>query len=228
MSTIDDDTSTVASSQNNLSFHLSQEDSLYAQAVAVKALTEAWINERNAPELLTYKRRLVESLLDKIREKMDTVLDTVNVDPKDKFIQLVYETEVERVRYTVKSYLRTRLSKIERFTLQLLRSPNYEEIISPQEIIYARSYQELLESSNHEAFIKLMPPSQQRQDEVNGEISMVVTPNLEAPVFCRVLQDTQRIDLSVNETVDFDKGDIVLLRYRVIKDLLADGLVELI
>ncbi|KAL0086055.1 hypothetical protein J3Q64DRAFT_1487747 [Phycomyces blakesleeanus] len=240
MSVIEDDTSTVNSSQNNLSFHLSQEDSLYAQAVAVSqlnenydddqvtALTHAWINERNSPELLKYKRRLVESLLDKLREKIDNVLDSTTVDAKNMFVSVVYETEVERVRYLIKSYLRARLFKIEKFALHLLRLPDYEDIMSPQEIVYARSYQELLDGSNHEAFVRLLPPSQHKQDEMSGELSMIVTPNLEAPVFCRFLKDGQRVVLSMTEMVDYEKGDIVLLRYRSVKDLLEEGTVELI
>ncbi|KAI9033586.1 hypothetical protein CLU79DRAFT_841507 [Phycomyces nitens] len=239
MSVIEDDTSTVNSSQNNLSFHLSQEDSLYAQAVAVSQLTEhydddqvnalthAWINERNSPELLKYKRRLVESLLDKLREKIDS-LDSTTVDAKNMFISVVYETEVERIRYLIKSYLRVRLFKIEKFALHLLRLPDYEDIMSPQEIIYARSYQELMDGSNHEAFVRMLPPSQHKQDEISGEFSMIVTPNMEAPVFCRFLKDGQRVVLSMTEMVEYEKGDIVLLRYRSIKELLEEGTVELI
>ncbi|KAG0168477.1 hypothetical protein DFQ28_011571 [Apophysomyces sp. BC1034] len=173
----------------DLSFNISQNDALFAQAGtryfssdAVADLTQAWIDERSAPELLPYKRFLVESLIDQLEDQ------------------------------------------IEKFALELLRKPNFDQIMSRQEIDYARRYQELIEEHNHESFLKLLPQTQHKQDERIGDIDMVVTCNMDAPVFCRFLETIGEVILDrAGDNIYFDKGEIYLVRYGDIKKYLEAG-----
>lgn len=68
-------------------------------------------------------------------------------------------------------------------------------MLSSQEIVYARRYQELIESHNHDSFLHQLPLSQHRQDEVSGDMNMVVEPNFDAPVFCKALVTVGHVDI---------------------------------
>ncbi|KAI8390965.1 uncharacterized protein BYT42DRAFT_542599 [Radiomyces spectabilis] len=231
------DLSQTQSQPKDLSFNISQDDRLFAQAGKdpirydrdnpVLMITQAWIDERNAPELLPYKRHIVETLIELLEQQTEMVMEDMSSTVENKFISMVYQTEIERIKYLVKSYLRTRLHKIEKFTLQLLRTSGYDLIMSPQEIIYARRYQELLEAHNHESFLHLLPRSQHRQDESHGGLNMVTTADMEAPVFCRVMENVGQVSLG-GESQLLEKGEIYIVRYSDIKHLVQDGRLQLI
>ncbi|KAI9312896.1 hypothetical protein BX666DRAFT_782096 [Dichotomocladium elegans] len=198
-------------------------------ADTIADLTQAWINERCAPELLPYRRYLVEPLIKSVEDQTETVMDTMVVNPQHKFISMLYQNEIERIKFVIRSYLRTRLAKIERCTLEILRKPDYDAILSPQEIAYARRYKELMESHNHESFLHLLPTSQHKQDEKLIDLDMVVTANLEAPVFIRVKEQCGPVELDRNEEpMMLEKDDIYILRYNAIRTLLLAGKVDLV
>ncbi|ORX46805.1 GINS complex, Sld5 component [Hesseltinella vesiculosa] len=219
------------------SFSMTQANALHARLSDdalednVLELTKVWMNERNAPELLPYRKQLVDFLIERIEDQAGLVMDHMSSNLENKFISMLFQTEMERIRYLIKSYLRTRLHKIEKYTLELLRRPDYQELMSAQEIAYARRYQELLETYNHDSFLHHLPPTQHKQDEMHGDLNMVVTANLEAPVFCRVLDDVGVHQWMVNDTeesTEMDKGGTYIIRYRAIKELLQEGRVQLI
>ncbi|ORY94983.1 hypothetical protein BCR43DRAFT_476917 [Syncephalastrum racemosum] len=193
-------------------------------------LEHIWMNERGAPELLPFRADIVDSMKDLIEEQTDRILDMEVSNPDENFYSMIYQTEIERLKFLLKSYLRTRLFKIEKFALWLLRQDNAAHIMSPHELEYARSYQTLLETHHHETFAHMLPHTQQKQDEEMGDISMVVTPNLEAPVFVKALDATGPLHIAGpdEEDVSLEKGDIYLLRYSAVKQLLSDRLVRLI
>ncbi|KAI8067761.1 hypothetical protein BC940DRAFT_273699 [Gongronella butleri] len=197
----------------------------------ILALTRVWMNERHAPELLPYHKHLVDALIEKTEDQAGLVMDHMSSNLENKFVSMLYQTEIERIRYLIKSYLRTRLHKIETYTLELLRRPDLQDIMSEQEIAFARRYQELVEAYNHDSFLHHLPPTQHKQDERTDELDMVVTANLEAPVFCRVLEDIGTVQWMVDdteETTELDKGNTFIIRYQAIKDLLQEGRVQLI
>ncbi|CEG79257.1 hypothetical protein RMATCC62417_13743 [Rhizopus microsporus] len=151
----------------------------------------------------------------------------INTDTESRFIQMIQQTEIERIKYLLRSYLRTRLFKIEKFSLHLLRQPDVHEILSEPEYDYAQKYQELIEAHGYAAFLHQLPASQQRQDEETPEGSMVVQPNLDAPVFASVLADRLNIQ-TAGEMLELEKGDLYMLRYIDVRDFLSLGQVRLV
>lgn len=122
--------------------------------------------------------------------------------------------------------------QIEKYTLYLLRQENYKEILSPQEIEYARRYVDLVEQHNFESFLLQLPRSQHKQDEGANEApesNMIVKPNYDAPVFCKVLTaDIGHVTMAEGDEVLFEKGDMYILRYNTVKQFLKDNKVRLI
>ena len=111
--------------------------------------------------------------------------------------------------------------------MYLLRQQDLKELLSSQEIAYARRYQELIESHNHDSFLHQLPRSQHKQDEISVDMNMVVEPNLDAPVFCRVLSHIGHVEIN-NDSVLFEPNDIYILRYSDVRTYLKEKKVKLI
>lgn len=77
-------------------------------------LTRAWVAERSTPELLPWPSNgLFERINDKIKRQIEKVEEmTGDMDPKTNFALIVIQTELERFKYLVRSFLRTRIAKV--------------------------------------------------------------------------------------------------------------------
>ncbi|KAL1646354.1 GINS complex subunit [Diplodia intermedia] len=75
-------------------------------------LTRLWVAERVAPEILPYPDALMERVLDRVRRQIEVVEEqTGNMDPKTNFRLILYQTELERFKFLVRSFLRARIAK---------------------------------------------------------------------------------------------------------------------
>ncbi|TFY80759.1 hypothetical protein EWM64_g3255 [Hericium alpestre] len=74
-----------------------------------------WMNERHAPDILPGQEEVLGRLLDHIRRQTETV-QLLRGDPDssedEHFRIMLAQTEIERVKFVVRSYLRTRLFKV--------------------------------------------------------------------------------------------------------------------
>lgn len=75
-----------------------------------------------APELLPYQQALVEQIYKLINAQEERVAQNAGGQSKAdaRFYLNIMRMEVERVKYLLKSYLRSRLVKIERFLFYLV------------------------------------------------------------------------------------------------------------
>ena len=79
----------------------------------LQALTGAWITERVGPEIMPYPEGLMERIMERIRSQIEVVeMQTGNMDPKTNFRLIVIQTELERFKFLVRSFLRTRIAKV--------------------------------------------------------------------------------------------------------------------
>lgn len=83
----------------------------------VSQLIKAWVRERGTPDLMTWQGDLVEECLHKLGQQA-TMLELLRSDPKtseeEHFKLIIVQTEMERVKYLVRAYLRCRLAKVRR------------------------------------------------------------------------------------------------------------------
>jgi GINS complex subunit 4 len=92
-----------------------------------QALTRAWVNERTSPELLPYPASLVERVTDRIKQQVrkDDVLSYAKADRsqcrKSNFTLVILQTELERFKFLVRSFLRARIAKVGLETLLTVR-----------------------------------------------------------------------------------------------------------
>ncbi|KAI5788476.1 hypothetical protein EDC01DRAFT_168036 [Geopyxis carbonaria] len=201
----------------------------------VKDLTRFWIAERNAPDILPYQDAILERLMERVRQQIEMVEnETGNLDPTSNFRLILIQTELERVKYLVRAYLRIRMYKIDKFTLHIIdkEQPHLRALLSPSELRYLRQHLTLLNNHYHTSFLRTFPESLRRLDDgtVGTSAGMVDRPDEESAVFCRVLRDVPETVKVEGTDADFDmrKGDIFIVRYSAIKEFMRRGDVELI
>ena len=171
------------------------------------------------------------------------------MDPKSNFTLVILQTELERFKFLVRSFLRARISKvritgqdskyrvltnyqIDKYPLHyrqlVVEDPN---ILSPLEQQYLQSHQALLSSHYHSSFLSSFPQSLQKLDDATGGISMVDKPDEDSAVFCRVLRDAGSVEIQ-GETgagdIYLKRGDIWVLRWSAVREAVVRGEVELI
>ncbi|KAI1399962.1 GINS complex, Sld5 component [Hypoxylon fuscum] len=207
-------------------------DSIPAETRDLQALTRAWVAERSSPELLDWPRDgLFERINDQIKHQIEKIEDmTGDMDPKTNFALIVIQTELERYKYLVRSYLRARIAKIDKHTLHYLSSPELRARLSPTELAYATRHQALLHNHYLSSFLSSFPPPLQNLNDTAGNISMIDTPDLEAAVFIRLLRDTlvEGRGTDADGRMDGKNGDVVILRWSDAKKLVESGFAEIV
>lgn len=73
-------------------------------------------------------------------ENQQEMIDEPRDDPEKAFIAVLYQMEIERVKYTLTRYLRTRLRKIEKSVLFIAQSDDMKRRLSPQELDFLKKY----------------------------------------------------------------------------------------
>ncbi|RKO86464.1 hypothetical protein BDK51DRAFT_6509, partial [Blyttiomyces helicus] len=194
----------------------------------VQRLTQSWVNERCAPELLPFEDELVSDLREMLEARV-RVLDIESDDepesPEAAFLVIIYQQEMERIKYVLRSYLRTRLDKIQRYTRHLLQDRTARSCLSQEELTFASKFQGLLDRHFMNSCLDSLPPGLQTLNEE----AMVSKPDLESAVICRVKEDIGQLQLEgTPESIDMQRNNIYLLRYNAIRALLGQGKVELL
>ncbi|KAF2711642.1 GINS complex, Sld5 component [Pleomassaria siparia CBS 279.74] len=206
----------------------------------LQELTRCWVAERVAPELLTWPEELMERVLERIRRQIELVEDqTGDMDPKANFKLIVIQTELERFKFLVRSFLRARIKKIDLFPLHTLAlhtastdpgsTTTAAPLLSSSEYQYLTQHQALLFQHYASSFLSQFPASLQRLDDTTGGISMVDRPDEDKAVFCRALRGVGEIRVEGTERVfEMKRGDVWVVRWSAIREWVRTGDVELI
>ncbi|XP_036434201.1 DNA replication complex GINS protein SLD5 [Colossoma macropomum] len=209
----------------------SQEEDVMTPAELIARLEEAWLNEKFSPELLENKSELVECVMEQLMHMEENLQRVRKGDLKAS----VHRMEIDRIRFVLSSYLRSRLQKIEKFFPHVLekeksRADGDPSFLSPEEFAFAKEY-----LANTEVYLKAvalrhMPPNLQSVDMLKA----VPEPCLDSFVFLRVKERQENIlvepetDEQREYVVDLEEGSQHLMRYRTIAPLVASGAIQLI
>ncbi|KAF2800592.1 GINS complex, Sld5 component [Melanomma pulvis-pyrius CBS 109.77] len=200
----------------------------------LQELTRAWVAERVAPELLPHPEALMERVLGRIRKQIELVEDqTGNMDPRANFTLIVVQTELERFKFLVRSFLRARIKKIDTHPLHTLNqhaasTATSAPLLSTAEYQYLTQHQALLSQHYATSFLGQFPAALQQLDDTTG-ISMVDKPDEDAAVFCRALREVGEVFVEGTEKrFEIKRGDVWVVRWSVVRDWVRSGDVELI
>jgi GINS complex subunit 4 len=201
----------------------------------LRALTRAWVAERCAPDLLPYPASgLIERVSSRIKQQIERVEElTGAMDASSNFALIVIQTELERWKFLVRSYVRARIAKIDKHTLHYLSLQEQDgrnAILSPSEEQYARAHSTLLQQHYTISFLSSFPPSLRKLDDTAGGIAMVDTPDTESAVFIRVLKDGAVVrgeGMERDEVVEGGVGEVMVARWEGVRGLVEGGEAEL-
>ncbi|KAJ2965315.1 hypothetical protein NQ176_g10674 [Zarea fungicola] len=198
----------------------------------LQALTRRWVAERSAPELLDWPSDgLFERVNDQIKAQIEKIEDmTGDMDPKTNFALIVIQTELERYKFLVRSYLRARIAKIDKHTLHYLSTEDLRGRLSSTELAYATRHQALLHNHYLSSFLSSFPDKLQNLNDTAGNISMVDSPDLDTAVFIRMLRDkdVHGRGTDADVTLPASNGDILILRWSSARQLVLDMDAELV
>ncbi|OBA20979.1 GINS complex, Sld5 component [Metschnikowia bicuspidata var. bicuspidata NRRL YB-4993] len=205
-------------------------------------LVTAMLNERMAPDLLPYKHTLMARILRGILDQQQFLLDSYEYGDSNaeagvisldfKLQLMIVETDIERLSYLVRLYIRTRLAKIDEFTIYYINKTAEElpgePLLSEPEQSYMHGHFKILNQLYNNSFLKKFPSFLTLLDDTTGGENMITTPDLDRPVFIRVVCDDTIVLHLGNDELELVKDGIYVVRYRLIMKYLELGDVVLI
>ncbi|MCJ1309597.1 GINS complex subunit [Agyrium rufum] len=197
----------------------------------LRELTRLWIAERSAPEILPWPEALMDRVTGRIRGQIELIEEqTGDTDPKTNFRLIIIQTELERFKFLVRSYLRARLVKIDKYPLHYLTQPTQRSKLSPSELQYSTTHQAFLSNHYHASFLSQLPANLQKLDDNAGGISMVEAPDVDRAVFVRALKDVTEPIVVEGTDMDFEMrmGQIFVVRWSAVREVLLRGEVEVL
>ena len=207
----------------------SQEDTYLKDDL--RLLKQAWTSERMAPELLPFVGSLLDRIMERIRRQVQFIEEnSVDLRPGTdiKMQLLIVESELERIKFLVRGYLRCRLTKIDKYSMYFLRNESAAKRLSPQEKRYMQRHQTMLQGLYKDQFLESFPESLQTLDDTAGGISMIEEPDLDKAVCIRVLENVERPIPVGGVDMELKKGCIYMVRYSAILRDLSERSVELV
>ena len=223
-----------------------------------ETLKRAWNDEKNAPILLKFKSTEVanfQSLLASREREIEALENAANEsgDGNEMLLSAIGREELNRAKYVLRSYLRTRIKKIQQFPVHVLqqwKEKNSEEteeteeadLISEKEyeftLALVKAYEEHAQSvlanfpiSQHftyrDAFMEFVE-GKKNEELTMEELTMVSHPNeANKMVFIRILEDVgmHQLDDGTDEgdKIDLEKGKILFCKFQQFKGLLESS-----
>lgn len=120
--------------------------------------------------------------------------------------------------------------QIDKHALFILKTGSLCSRLSLSELQYAKTHQSILEAHYHSSFLGQFPTSLQKLDDTAGGISMVEQPEVDKAVFLRALRHIDAPIFVEGTDMGFQmkKGDIYVVRWSAIREIVLDGDAELI
>lgn len=220
-----------------------QQQPLYEQLVT------AMLNERMAPDLLPYQHALLASVLGQLQDQQqylldlheygDTNMESGVVSGDFKLQLMIIETDIERLNYLVRLYLRTRLAKLDQFAIHYINetaeeaeaaSGRRQPLLSREETAYMHRHFQILTQLYNNLFLKKLPHFLTLLDDTRGGQSMVTKPDVDQPVFIRVVTATPILVPLGGEDDELElvQDGIYVVRYRLVRRYVEIGDVVLI
>lgn len=209
---------------------ISLEDSNNSEGEAITAqkvfeiLELAWMNERSAPELLPHQSEILDLMLGQISH-MESNMSQLD---RNDLRGVVHKMELERIRYIVSSYLRTRLAKIERFGEAILAEEEARDEeskhLSESEAVFAKAYVDNMNAHFNQILLRHIPESFHDDPK-----KRMVKPNLMSTVFVRVNSSSASVVINEeDEELEMRAGSQHVVPYKLISDLLRRNKLQLL
>ncbi|KAF9467649.1 hypothetical protein BDZ94DRAFT_1305272 [Collybia nuda] len=204
----------------------------------LEQLIRHWTNERHAPDLLAAQEDLLANLLDHLRRQSETVQllrGDASTSEEEHIRIMLAQVEIERVKFIVRSYVRTRLFKIEKYARYITTNAEIQTRMTAAERAHASRQANMIDRHLYSSVLQSLPPTQGHLDDVDPLSTseepkniMITEPDRTRPVFAHALQNCPPVHLPDGESLKMAKGHISLVPFYVVEHLVARGEAELV
>ncbi|OIV92305.1 hypothetical protein TanjilG_10515 [Lupinus angustifolius] len=159
----------------------------------VELLKRAWRNEKSAPEILRFESDLINRVTEQIQLMEETVEEN-STDDADPLSLSLYQMDLDRTLFLLRSYLRVRIQKIEKYMFHIRKTEELWSRLSKEEKKFTRGKGYLLQCTDdlkkhvEENVLSRLPENYQsvlKQSVISEEDDMVPEPQLDTFVLCR-------------------------------------------
>ncbi|GJN36086.1 hypothetical protein PR202_gb24922 [Eleusine coracana subsp. coracana] len=210
------------------------DESASAATTDVELLKRAWRNEKAAPEVLRFDKDLVDRVREQIQllvrhfscpiffffrcscggsltvrdvvVRQEETLDDFTDSGVDDLVVSLYQMDLDRTLFLLRSYLRLRLQKIEKYTMHISRSQDLKDRLSEQEQKFAKSCGEIMEKHLKQSVLSKLPYGygdefvtkqslSSTEDDMIFIFLPVPEPQLDTFVFCKTKSDVGAFQL---------------------------------
>jgi GINS complex subunit 4 len=150
--------------------------------------------------------------------------------PNESIVRMVYEMEVERVCFVLRSFLRTRIIKIQAQALFLARDEEAQGRLSEPEAIFAAQYAALYQRHVDREAWALGDTSRlpEALKQITTVTQLTVPPSLDVHVFCVATRDCPPFAINgTSATIELLRGQVALLPYAPLRQFIGEGAVLL-
>ena len=190
-------------------------------------LESALRREKVSPEILMYEETLVGKILTGIEEKQEILDSTPTETIEQQFEYQIYQLDLDRIKYLLSNYLRTRLIKIQSLAITIAINEQ-AEMLSTTEFDFLKKYYILKTNHFKRSFLLKIPEQFRKIEHEEHSKSPDSLPNMEKYVFIKALEEIGTYHLETGEDIDIHKDDIFLLPYISIKPLLLANKVDVV
>ena len=165
-------------------------------------LNHVWVTEVHAPEILEYQQNLIDELKQQLTTQQTGVNQMMDLagesgSANENFTASLYQMDIERVRYSLSRYLRTRLLKIENSLDYIIQNPEIlNNRLSENEQHFAislynltnRHFEEVIFNTHFENNPEFRERIESSDDRVKHSVpSFQVCINLVCQLFCHTI-----------------------------------------
>ncbi|XAR56980.1 hypothetical protein NMG60_11024969 [Bertholletia excelsa] len=197
-------------------------------------LKRAWRTEKAAPEILNFETALVQRSREQV-QLMEETVDELMESGIDPLTVSLYQMDLDRTMFLLRSYLRIRLQKIEKYAVHIHGTVELQNRLSKQEQKFAQRCVEDLEEHFENSVLSMLPEkyksSKKQCVTTSEEDDMVPEPQLDTYVICRTRRSLGALQLDTSgeeDPVDLDPDDLYAVRYKSIKPLVYSGQIDLV
>ncbi|KAH1240196.1 hypothetical protein AAZV13_07G010100 [Glycine max] len=150
-------------------------------------LKRAWRNEKAAPEILRYESDLV-SRVKKVIQFLEETVEEKSSGGTNPLSVSLYQMDLDRTLFLLRSYLRIRIQKIEKFVFHIQKTEELWNRLSKDEKDFAKACENDLKQHLDESVLLKLPKDYKsvlRQSSMSEEDDMVPEPQLDTFVLCR-------------------------------------------
>eukprot|EP01063_Lacrimia_lanifica_P025333 TRINITY_DN33121_c0_g1_i1.p2 TRINITY_DN33121_c0_g1~~TRINITY_DN33121_c0_g1_i1.p2 ORF type:complete len:254 (+),score=78.64 TRINITY_DN33121_c0_g1_i1:52-762(+) len=188
-----------------------------------RGLLVQWRNESGAEELLQWWEG-ADRCKDILQSVEDETLDNDDLDCSLPWaVDVLFKCERDRFRFMLSEYLRIRLLKIEAYVAWLLADPDRKALMSPAELNFCVRYKALQDQATADTIdVSLQGLPQPLIDHDTRAAQPY--PSTSHHVFVMFMKAVGGLQIHPSmDPQDIAAGDLYLLRYGVVRQLIADG-----